>query len=609
MKEDSAHDMDSLKELLTDRGMSDWPSRSSNTEEIYDARNDIDLTELEAFFHYDVVQDKHDKSRHMLSVGRASLPVLHGGVLASTDDLTEWSDSLVREQAKSHTGGKQAETRNVHVSSGSTAANDTEDDATDQDFTWAETRIVQAYQSYVKAVISTMKSLASVESLEIAKEIIRFETKLARLTEAGAGAQRKTAIYTTLRRLNNKYLSVSFSANLLKRNLRKKGIRIEDDTKIYIAEPAYVENVFTLLRKTRRYKVKNYVGWKIIATIAPFVSPLRPHHQKFMAQYGFQEKRKEDICTESVAAKGSALQPLISQLYVERKFSPEAKNDVQLMTQLIQRELVAELRNSRWTSHEARRTALKAVTEMDKVIGYPDWMDDKAHLAGLFSNVRNFTTQSSFVRIYEEYRMAAFENSMKKLSSPFSASDEWSGAPMDVTFGYDASSNLIYMPVGVLQPPLYSPHYPRAVNYGTVGVMIAREMAQAFNAPDLQSVSDKKICPKITLDDYYERKTSCPSVRRDDEESLPAEYEDFREEILDEIALRVSWKAYLTHTDKLKIASNADTEDETRKQKLFLHSAGVFLCTVLSDYDIRKCETDDIMNCRMNHLMKMPEFR
>lgn len=322
--------------------------------------------------------------------------------------------------------------------------------------------------------------------------------------------------------------------------------------------------------------MKNYVGWKIIATIAPFVSMLRPHHKKFTVQYGFHEKREEDICTESVAAKGSALQPLISQLYVERKFSPEAKNDV---------------------------------TEMDKVIGYPDWMDDKAHLAGLFSNVLNFTTQSSFVRIYEDYRMAAFENSMKKLSSPFSASDEWSGAPMDVTFGYDASSNLIYMPAGVLQPPLYSPHYPRAVNYGTVGVMIAREMAQAFNAPDLQSVSDKKICPKITLDDYYERKTSCPSVRRDDEESLPAEYEDFREEILDEIALRVSWKAYLTHTDKLKIASNADTEDETRKQKLFLHSAGVFLCTVLSDYDIRKCETDDIMNCRMNHLMKMPEFR
>lgn len=242
MKEDSAHDMDSLKELLTDRGMSDWPSRSSNTEEIYDARNDIDLTELEAFFHYDVVQDKHDKSRHMLS-----------------------------------------------------------------------------------------------------------------LAEAGAGAQRKTAIYTTLRRLNNKYLAVSFSANLLKRNLRKKGIRIEDDTKIYIAEPAYVENVFTLLRKTRRYKVKNYVGWKIIATIAPFVSPLRPHHQKFMAQYGFHEKRKEDICTESVAAKGSALQPLISQLYVERKFSPEAKNDVQLMAQLIQRELVAELRKPRNPKPEATK--------------------------------------------------------------------------------------------------------------------------------------------------------------------------------------------------------------------------------------------------------------
>ncbi|XP_054934055.1 neprilysin-1-like [Dermacentor andersoni] len=386
MKGDSAHDIDSLKELLTDRGISDWPTKSSNAKEVYDTGNDIDLTELEAFFHYDVVQDKHDKSRHILSVGRASLPVLHGGVLASTDDLTEVPESLVRERAHSYTGGKQTETGNVHISSGSTGTNDSEDEATAQDLTRAETRIVQEYQSYVKAVITSTKSLASVESMELAKEIIHLEAKLARIAEAETGAQRKTAIYTTLRRLNEKYPVISLSVNLLKKHLRKKGTKIPDETKIYIAERAYIEDVFILLRKTSRYKVKNYVGWKIIATLAPFVSPLRPHHEKFMAQYGLHEKRKQDICTESIAATRSAMQPLISQLYVERKFSPEAKDDVLLMTELIQRELVASLRNSIWTSHEARRTALKAVAEMDKMIGYPDCMDDEEHLAELFGN-------------------------------------------------------------------------------------------------------------------------------------------------------------------------------------------------------------------------------
>ncbi|XP_054919747.1 endothelin-converting enzyme 1-like [Dermacentor andersoni] len=209
--------------------------------------------------------------------------------------------------------------------------------------------------------------------------------------------------------------------------------------------------------------------------------------------------------------------------------------------------------------------------------------------------------------------MAAFENLMKKLSSPYSASDEWSGAPMDVIYGYDSSSNLLYVPAAVLQPPLYSPHYPRVVNYGTAGVMIAREMAQAFSAQYLESVSDKSICPKRTLEQYYERNPSCARVRRDvdgiDEVSLTADNEDLKEGIIDKIALKLSWKAYLTHTNQLKIGDNLNTEEETRKKKLFFDSAGVFLRTIISNYDIRKCETDDIMDCRMNHLMKMPEFR
>ncbi|KAL3222235.1 hypothetical protein MRX96_050041 [Rhipicephalus microplus] len=70
MKEDSANDVESLKNLLSDYGISDWPAISGSDEDVYEGGYDMSLPELEAFFHYDVVQDKQDKSKHMLSVIR-----------------------------------------------------------------------------------------------------------------------------------------------------------------------------------------------------------------------------------------------------------------------------------------------------------------------------------------------------------------------------------------------------------------------------------------------------------------------------------------------------------------------------------------------------------
>ncbi|XP_075743880.1 endothelin-converting enzyme homolog [Rhipicephalus microplus] len=230
-----------------------------------------------------------------------------------------------------------------------------------------------------------------------------------------------------------------------------------------------------------------------------------------------------------------------------------------MMSKQIQRALLTFLSKLKWRTHKARQTTLKAVTEMTMLIGYPDWMDDEDAMEERFSNVRNFTEQSPFVRIYEEYRRAAFDDLMKKLSTPYSATNEWSGSPTDATFGYDASSNTIYLPAGVLQPPLYSLNYPEAVNYGKVGVMIAHDMARALHAQDIQSVGDKSTCSKITLEEYYETNPVCQTDMRH-----AGDYFSFDEELL---------------------------------------------CTMMKEYDIRKCETGGTTVCRINELAKIPEFR
>ncbi|KAL3227551.1 hypothetical protein MRX96_024102 [Rhipicephalus microplus] len=275
----------------------------------------------------------------------------------------------------------------------------------------------------LKAVIESLNGLVSNQSKELARGIVSFEAHLAELAKADAEAQRKTAIYTSLRRLNEEYPTISLSTYFLEKHLIKKRITLQYDTKIYIAEPEYVENVFFLLRKAKRYQIKNYVGWRIIATLAPFVIQLREHHQKFMDQYGFHEKKKQDICVESVAAKASPMRHLLSKMYVERKFSLEAKKNVQMMSEQIERALLTFLSEVKVEDPQSPTNDPKS--EMTKLIGYPDWMDDEDAMEERFSNVRNFTEQSPFVRIYEEYRRVAFDDLMKKLSTPYSASNEY----------------------------------------------------------------------------------------------------------------------------------------------------------------------------------------
>ncbi|KAL1471698.1 hypothetical protein MTO96_023530 [Rhipicephalus appendiculatus] len=225
MKEDSARDVDSLKDLLSDYGISDWPTRSGSTEEVYEGGDGMTLPELEAFFHYDVVQDKQDKSRRMLSVYRASLPVLYGSVLASNKDPEDGKpQSLERERAPQSrenqgepTEGIQEGARNGLNSSGSNAGN--ENESTGQEFRSSERRVVQEYEVYVKSVVKSMNRLSSIESTELAKEIIRFEAKLAEVARADTGAKRKTAIYTSLRRLNKEYPTISLSTYFLEKDI------------------------------------------------------------------------------------------------------------------------------------------------------------------------------------------------------------------------------------------------------------------------------------------------------------------------------------------------------------------------------------------------------
>ena len=57
----------------------------------------------------------------------------------------------------------------------------------------------------------------------------------------------------------------------------------------------------------------------------------------------------------------------------------------------------------------------------------------------------------------------------------------WQVSPQVVNAYYNATTNVIVLPAGILQPPLFNPDADDAVNYGGIGAMIGHEIGHGFD--------------------------------------------------------------------------------------------------------------------------------
>jgi len=58
---------------------------------------------------------------------------------------------------------------------------------------------------------------------------------------------------------------------------------------------------------------------------------------------------------------------------------------------------------------------------------------------------------------------------------------QWTATPADVNAYYSRNRNQIMFPAGILQPPFYHKYFPKALNYGGIGVVIGHEITHGFD--------------------------------------------------------------------------------------------------------------------------------
>jgi predicted metalloendopeptidase len=217
---------------------------------------------------------------------------------------------------------------------------------------------------------------------------------------------------------------------------------------------------------------KVYLRWHLLRATAGYLSS--PFEREAFA---FNETTIEGIpalpprwrrvLAETDAALGEAL----GKLYVERAFSPQAKQKALEMVANLQAALRARIQRLPWMGEATRAHAVAKLDAMRVKIGYPDvWRDYTALQISRTSYLRNVLAARSF----------EFQRGLAKVGTPVDRT-EWSMTPITNNAYYEPTRNELVFPAGILQPPFFDPAADEAVNYGNIGATIGHEMTHGFD--------------------------------------------------------------------------------------------------------------------------------
>lgn len=170
----------------------------------------------------------------------------------------------------------------------------------------------------------------------------------------------------------------------------------------------------------------------------------------------------------------------IGQVYVDRHFSQDQKDQMLELVGYLERAFEERIENLAWMDDATREEALHKLSTFRSKIGYPDvWRDfSSIEIRGddLLGNAR---------RIGDWY----WADSRSRLGGP-RRDWEWGMSPQTVNAYYSPPRNEIVFPAAILDAPFFDPHADMAVNFGAIGGVIGHEIGHGFDDQGSQQDAD-----------------------------------------------------------------------------------------------------------------------
>ena len=249
---------------------------------------------------------------------------------------------------------------------------------------------------------------------------------------------------------------------------------------------------------------KTYLRWHLVhANARQLSSAIFNENFAFYGktlQGNEQPKPRWKRCTEDI---DDFLGEALGQAYVEKYFSPKAKQEALTIVNEIRAAMEQDINSLGWMSPATKQQALAKLHGMANKIGYPNKWRDYSKLE---------IVRGDHLGNVERSRQFEFNRQLGKIGKPVDRG-EWQMTPPTVNAYYDPQMNDINFPAGVLQPPAFDPDSDAAPNYGDTGGTVGHELTHGFDDEGRQFDAQGNLRDWWTSEDgnQFEKRASCIS--------------------------------------------------------------------------------------------------
>ncbi len=334
-----------------------------------------------------------------------------------------------------------------------------------------------------------------------------------------------------------------------------KALNLPDPGPLDVCQPEFFQGLGKLAAEAPLDEWKAYLTWQTLHDAAPYVgTALEAENFRFYSRTlrGVEEqqprwKRVLHTVNEGV---GEAL----GQIYVERQFSPDAKQRALTLVGDLRAALRDRINAADWMGPETKAAAFKKLDGFGVKIGYPDrWRDYSALDIKAPPYVLNVVACQAF----------EFRRGLAKIGQPVDPT-EWGMNTPEVNAYYNPNRNEVVFPAGILQPPYFDPRSDDASNYGSIGAVIGHEMTHGFDDQGRQYDATGNLKNWWTFADYkrFEERGTRIVAQFDEFEGLPGVHVNGKltegENIADLGGLKIAYAAF----QKARERATADARDK-----------------------------------------------
>ncbi len=297
-----------------------------------------------------------------------------------------------------------------------------------------------------------------------AADVLAVETALAEVTMSRVDRRDPENVYHKIDRTGVEKLVPTFDWSAY-----FSAVGVPDIKEITVDSEAFFARINTIRGEVNPSAWKSYLSWHIVHAAAALLPQAFVDENFKLAQVTSGAKVLPPRWKRCIASTDSALGELLAQPYLERMFTPAAKEGADAMVQGITSAFGKVVTGLDWMSDETKEKALGKLATVNPMFGYPDkWKSYDWEVTN------NYAANAMTSHSYDKARDLA------KIGKTYDRS-EWFMSPQTTNAYYNPQANQMVFPAGILQPPFYSETAHVPVNLGAMGMIVGHELTHGFD--------------------------------------------------------------------------------------------------------------------------------